>query len=387
MAAAFSARFVPAAPFAILRRWLSPPRLCSHPCADIVAQARNTLLHARVMRTHASNATEKAVKSPFAPVVLPLAALIASLVRWWLQGSGNLYTALDKRLYVPDRDLGWRIADHHPIWLGLEVCAVIAAIAVGIAISGWLVRRIQSARPALAKALVVAAWLVGALTLIVPIAAFASGGGIEGARDTLPDNAGAGPVAEGISGSLDLPKGRYDVIAHSGSSITARVKAGGEAFDARFSGDIRGTFMGDPGNLRAPVSGKASVAAASVDTGVRPRSNSARDEYLQAAKYPRIEFRLDEMLAARAEAPNRVAFRAKGQLELIGNTHVVEVTGTLSKPDEAALARLGLSGAILLVQADFAIIIKETALAPDAGDFDGDRIPIHVSLVLRHAGD
>jgi len=29
-------------------------------------------------------------------------------------------------------------------------------------------------------------------------------------------------------------------------------------------------------------------------------------------------------------------------------------------------------------------VIKETALANDAGDFDGDRFPIHVSLVMRH---
>lgn len=340
------------------------------------------------MRSLASKATEKAVKSPFAPVVLPLVALVASLVRWGLQGSGNLYTTLDKRLYVPDRDLGWRIADHHPIWLGLEVCAIIAAIAVGIAIGGWLVRRIRSTRPTLAKTMLVAAWVVGALTPIVPIAAFASGGRIEGARDTLPDRTEqTAQVGEGISGSLDLPKGRYDVVVHSGSSITARVKAGGESFDARFSGDLRGTFLADPGNLEAPVGGRVTVSAASVDTGVRPRSNSARDQYLQAAKYPEIAFELDELVAAREEAPDRVAFRATGRLELIGKTHVVEVTGTLSKPDEAALARLGLTGAILLVQADFSIAIKDTALAPDAGDFDVDRIPIHVSLVLRHAGD
>lgn len=341
------------------------------------------------MHARGDKATERAVKSPFAPVVLPLAALIAAIVRWWLQGSGNVYTALDKRLYVPDPDLGWRIADHHPIWLGLEICAVIAAVAVGIAIAGWFVRRIRTTRPGVAKGLLVAAWGVGALTLVVPIAAFASGGGIEGARDTLPDSPAqrAGQVAEGISGSLELPGGRYEVVAHPGSSITARVTAGGEAFDARFSSDILGTFVGNPGDLRTPVTGEASVAAAAVDTGVTPRSNSARDDYLQAAKHPRITFVIDKLLAARAEAPSRVAYRATGRLELIGNTHAVEVTGTLSKPDEAALARLGLDGAILLVQAEFAIIIKDTALAPDAGDFDGDRIPIHVSLVLRHAGD
>ena len=144
------------------------------------------MLPPRRMRAASPRGSTEAVRSPFAPVVLPLAALIASLVRWWMQGSGNLYTALDKRLYVRDPDLGWRISDEHPIWLGLEVCAIIAAVVVGIAIGGFLIRRFRATKPRLAKAMWIAAWVAGAATLIVPIAAFASGGGIEGARDTLP---------------------------------------------------------------------------------------------------------------------------------------------------------------------------------------------------------
>lgn len=323
------------------------------------------------------------MRSPFAPVILPLAALIASLVRWWLQGSQNLYTALDKRLYIPDPDLGWRIADEHPIWLGLEVCGIIAGIAVGCAVGGFLIRRFRGSRPRLANAMWIAAWTAGAATLIVPIAAFASGGGIEGARDTLPTASSTKPVGDGIAGALELPAGRYEVVAHEGTSITAKISAGGEAFDARFAGDVRGTWVGNPKDLAQPMTADASVGAASVDTGITPRSKSARDEYLQAAKHPRITFVLDKLLAASQTSPTQVAFRATGKIELIGKTHVVEVAGTLSKPD---VARLKLDGNVLLVQADFSISIKESALAPDAGDFDGDRIPIHVSLVLRHTG-
>jgi hypothetical protein len=66
---------------------------------------------------------------------------------------------------------------------------------------------------------------------------------------------------------------------------------------------------------------------------------------------------------------------------------VVLAKHTQQKPDAAALGRLGLTGPagdVLLLQADFAVTIKDTALAGDAKDFDGDRIPIHVSLVMRH---
>ena len=79
----------------------------------------------------------------------------------------------------------------------------------------------------------------------------------------------------------------------------------------------------------------------------------------------------------------------------MGKTHAVEITGTLVTPEPrhsrgstaASLPRAGSAGDVLLVQADFALAIHETALAPAAGDFDGDRLPIHASLVLRRTGD
>ena len=95
------------------------------------------------------------------------------------------------------------------------------------------------------------------------------------------------------------------------------------------------------------------------------------------------------MLAANQAGPGAIRFRAHGTLSLIGKTHSIEVTGTMKKPDAAALERLhltGLGGDVLLVQAEFPVVIKETALAKDAGDFDGEQIPIQVSLVMRHTG-
>lgn len=320
----------------------------------------------------------------FAPIVLPLAALIASLVRWWMQGSGNLYTAVSKRLFVPDPDLGWKVAPEHPIWLGLEVCAIIAAVAIGLTVAALIVRRFERRRGRPLRLLRLAGWVVGAATLIVPIAAFVSGTGPANARDQLPA-AQAVAIETGIAGALAAPAGRYDVVTHQGSAVTAQLKAGGEAFDARF-GDVRGSWQGDPRQLGANVTAELSVDAASVDTGVGERSKHARESYLVADKFPRVTFTLGNVIAARQDGPERVAFRAAGTLGLIGKVHPVEITGTLSRPDAAGLARLGLTGDVLLITATFQVPIKDTALAPDAGDFDGDRIPILVSLVLRHTG-
>jgi polyisoprenoid-binding protein YceI len=332
-------------------------------------------------------ATRIGVKSPFLPVAAPLAALIASLVRWWLQGSNNLYTAIDKRFFVPDPDLGWRVSSAHPVWLGLEVCAVIAAIAVGIAIGGWMIRQRESKRAARATVLRAVAWVLGAVSLAAPIAAYASGSRPTGARDALPIELAKVPATNAIAGRLEAPSGRYEVVAHEGTSITAHLSAGGEAFDARFTGDVQGFWHGNPHDLNDPMSADVSVAAASIDTGVRDRSKHARTAYLEADTYPRIEVTLDRVLAAQPAGRDAVAFSAHGTLSLIGRKHSIEIAGTLVQPDDAARARLGLTGSILLVKATFSIAIKETALAADAGDFDGDLIPIAVSLVLRHTND
>lgn len=309
----------------------------------------------------------------FTPAAVAAVALVASVIRWFVQGSGNLYTALAKRFYVPDPDLGWRVSTQHPLWLGLEVCAVLLVIVVALVVGGVWIRR---------RGLRIAMWAIAVVTLAVPVAAFASGPGPLHGRDTLPPSA-AVLVEDGIEGALDAPAGRYTVVPHAGTSITAKLSAGGEAFDARFEHDITGSWQGDPHDLGAAMHAEISVAAAAVDTGIGERTKHAREGYLRAEQFPQITVTIDRAVAVRATRAGEVVFRAPATVHLMGKTHAALVTGSLVKPDAAALARLGLAGDVLLVQADLALAIHETALAPDAGDFDGDRLPIHVSLILR----
>ena len=319
------------------------------------------------------------LRSRLAPAVLIAVAIAASAVRWLIQDSHNLYTAVSKRFYVPDPDLGWRVSTQHPVWLGLEVIGVMLAIAVAILVAGAIVRR----RPRLSRVVVVGAWLAAVACVAVPVIAFASGPGPLGGQDNLPARA-AVAIEAGIAGKLDAPAGAYTVVKHEGTAVTAHLSAGGESFDARFA-DVSGRWQGDPRDLGGESRGAVSVAAASVDTGVGERSKHARDKYLDADKYPQISVDIDRVEAVRQISPGEIAFRAKGSVHLMGRTHVVDIVGTLARPDAAALQRLGLAGEVLLVQADFFLLIAETALAPDAHDFDGDRFPIHVSLVLRRS--
>jgi polyisoprenoid-binding protein YceI len=328
---------------------------------------------------------ERITRSSWAPVVLAAGALIASLARWYVQGSHNLYTAVVKRFYVPDPDLGWRVSTQHPIWLGLDACALIAVLALVTAGVAFVIRRREPARGEPMTSLRVACWVAALICLAVPSASFASGPGPLHGRDTLPVSA-AVLLETGIAGSLDAPEGSYAVVKHAGTSITAHLQAGGEAFDARFASDITGTWQGDPRDFAREMHVEVSVAAASVDTGIAERSKHARED-LRADEFPRITVTLDRVTAARQTGRQEIGFRAPGVVLFMGRSHAVEVTGTVQKPDAAALARLGLTGEVLLVQADFSLALGKTALAPHAHDFDGDRIPIHVSLVLRRRGD
>lgn len=309
-------------------------------------------------------------------------AIALAGVRWLIQGSGNVYTSLDKRFYVPDPDLGWRVSGEHPIWLGLEVIGIMLAIAGAIVVASFVIRRVERKRGTSWRWPRIVAWAVAPLPLVVPIAAFATGGAPDRAVDILPAGQTAAAPTEGFDGGLDLPAGTYH--ATTGSAITARISAGEETFDARFTGDITGTWEGTPGTLDRTSTASFSVAASSVDTGITLRSQHAREEYLHADKFPRIGFALDTIVAARRDAPDAIAFRARGHLDLLGAPVPVEVTGMARALDAAGATRLGLPAGArgLVVRADTAISIKATPLVADADSFDADRVPIHVDLIL-----
>jgi polyisoprenoid-binding protein YceI len=323
------------------------------------------------------------MRTPLWATAPAAAALLAAVTRWLVQGSGNVYTATQKRFYVPDPDLGWRVASGGPFWIGLELIAVIGAIAVGVTIAAIVVGRLEQRRGSIRWARV-GLWAIAAVTLAAPAWAFASGLGPSRGREALPEGATAAAPTAGFEGSLDVPAGRYEVVAHAGSAITARVEAGEERFEARFARGISGAWTADPHDLTRAGEAEISVEAAGIDTGIALRSEHARDEYLHVDRFPRITLRLGALVATRQDGPRQVAFRSAGTLAIMGEDVPVEITGNLRATDEAARVRLGLpaDAAAVLVDADLAITVSGTPLRADRDSFDTDRIPIHVSLVL-----
>jgi polyisoprenoid-binding protein YceI len=324
------------------------------------------------------------MRSPIWAATAGVVALAAALARWLLQGSGNVYTATTKRFYVPDPDLGWRVADGGPVWIGLEAIALIAAVVAGVAFAGWLLGRWERRRSRRAATLRVALWIAATAPLALPAWAFSSGLGPARGVEQLPAGATAAAPTAGIEGALELPAGRYEIVPHAGTSVTARVSAGKETFEARFGKGITGNWTAAPGDLTQPTTAEIQLDPTTVDTGIALRSQHAREDYLQAATYPRITLRLGRLIAARQDGPAQIAFRAEGTIDFLGEPIVAEITGNLRAPDAAGRQRLGFApgDAVALVDADLAVTVGGTRLRGDADSFDSDRIPIHVSLVL-----
>ncbi len=326
------------------------------------------------------------MRSALVSVVLllgPFVAIATGLARWLMQGQKNLYTMMHTRYYAPDPDLGWRVVTDGPPRLGLEVLGVVATWAVGVVAIALLVERwarLARWRRPLRAGLLVAS----ALPLAVPAWAFSRGWLPAGAQVTAPKGVVEPPAGTVDGGLPGLPAGTWTVVPHAGTSVTATVDAGGEDFEARFR-RVDGWWRGAPADVRQPTSAELSVPAADVDTGIDMRSKHAREDYLQAERFPRITFALKRVVGATQAARDTVAFRAEGELGFIGRTHPVAVTGTLRAPDAAARGRLGFApdAPVLLVEAALEIRIADTELAPDRGDFGKDTIAIRVNLVLQ----
>lgn len=326
--------------------------------------------------------TDRSPRSPYWALALPGLALAASVARWLMQGSGNVYTTSAKRFYLPDPDLGWRIAPESPFWLGLDMIAVVAVFTASLGVVAWFVTQRERTQGQPWKPARIALWVMAVVPLAVPLWAFSGGLAPANAREDLPPGV-IGPPPGGFEGSLaGLPAGTYELVPKSDSSITARIKAGGEEFDTRFSGNLAATVAFDPSDLGGAIAARVRVDTASVDTGVTMRSeHAASHDYLDAERFPEIALEIDKLTSSRqGTSPGELVFWADGALTLMGKRITVPVQGTVRALDEAGRQRIGSTKPAMVVTADFTLMVAETPLSPK--DFERDRIPIQAVLIL-----
>lgn len=324
--------------------------------------------------------------APFlAPALIGLAAGL-TLIRWLVQGSGNLYSQPAKRLYVPDPDLEWRLLVDGPPWLGLDAVAALAGLGVAALIAALLVRRRERRRSE-------TYWpwrillAIGLASLALPVWAFARGLGPDGSQEALPGELVEAP-GDGVTGELaGLPAGTYQVLQHPGSVVSAGLHAGGEEFEARFAGGVRGSVRLDPGDLTQPLSAVVEVGTASIDTGIDLRNEHARKD-LDVTRHPVLRFELRRLLGAGQQGPQAVTFHATGEVAMMGRRQPIDVTGVLKAVDGPGRARLGLPAdrAVMVAQASFQVLLDRTPIGDNGGTFTENRVPVKATLVLQQPG-
>jgi len=319
-------------------------------------------------------------------------------LRWVLQGSADgviVYSDIARSFWIPSPTLGWEETKERWVWLGLDGLGLVVGLLVGALTMHLLARRHAKAAASGAPGLGQRAWLgktlrglafagaaVSLLAPVLPVWAFVSGLPPESAKRLLPSN--VAPVASAEVGAevevLVATAGAWTVADVPANLLVARITAGGETFDGKFTG-ASGTVELVPGELPRS-SATFQVKATSVDTGVELRNKHARD-YLEADKFPELKLVVPKLARAEGRGARR-EFSTLGRLEMMGRVIDVELTGTIAVLDAAQRKELGVAaGEALLVSASFQLPISKTAL--DRRDYDTDALTLNGRFVLTKA--
>lgn len=312
-------------------------------------------------------------------------------LRWLLQGGDVVWTDTGRSFWVPDPLQGWVETTDRWVWLGLEGLGAVFGVVVGTL--AMLLAARKASNPIITKAATVASRLGAVVAMaapILPVWAFLSGSPPAGAERLLPLHVAAQPAGQGgaaaapgaVAGPVpgfEVSAGTWEVLGSRANLLAARVAAGGETFDAKFS-PLSGEVTLVPDEL-AKSRARFSVPATSVDTGV-PLRNTHAQGYLSAETHKDIALTIESLATVgRGERAEVRAFTSEGRLDFMGGSLRVPVTGTLTVLTEAERKELGVEAAqAILVTASFVLPVLETAL--DRSNFDTDTIPLTARLVI-----
>lgn len=343
----------------------------------------------RVMQTQSSSSPSSTSSPPRHRAIRNLGFGIGFVgaalwtVRYIVQGTQTVWTDNARTFYTKDSNLGFRPTDDAWAWLGLDGLGVIAAVIIGVAALRFLVS--GKGETAGFRRVVGTLVTIGSVILfaapVLPVIAFVSGMPPEGAIAVLPGAeagpavvAGAGPVSVAAPGGRYVPAG--DESLHL---VAAQITAGGETFDARFSG-LGGHLDLVPTDLAASKA-RISVAAGTVKTGVPLRDKHAL-EYLKGLEFKEIAVDITTISAV-VSAPTPGEFSWSGEVDVAFMGRVLKrpASGRVRVLDPTARSELKISDATaILVEVTFVILIADTEL--DRPSFDSGEITITARSVL-----
>ncbi len=309
---------------------------------------------------------------------LGLAGLGAWGARWALQGGSIVYTDVSRSFWVADPTLGWVETADRWVWLGLDGFLVLAAVVIGAIGMAWFGHRGRgSTVETAARVLSRLGALLAAAGPALPVWAFISGMPPEGAERLMPDVAASKPSAETVS-PLPIPGGRWKVVDNASNLLVARIAAGGETFDGKFS-PLSGEANLDPNDLKTATA-RFEVPADSISTGVALRDNHAKG-YLGVETHKKVGLSMTGFNSVSTTAPDARALKGSAKVEIMGKTLDVPLEGSIAVLDDAARSRLGVQEkSAILVGASFKLGITATGL--NRANFDADDITLNARFVM-----
>ncbi len=152
---------------------------------------------------------------------------------------------------------------------------------------------------------------------------------------------------------------------------------------------IQGSVSFDPTNVSKTITGEIIVEIKSMMTGISRRDEHMQGEnWLDAAKYPTISFKLKELQNVKTSDSNQIHATAVGDFTLHGITKSIEVPVTLVYMEESEKTKSRAPGDLLQLRTKFTIKLSDYgvgSMMKIIGSKVGENIDIEMNIVGSNA--
>lgn len=152
---------------------------------------------------------------------------------------------------------------------------------------------------------------------------------------------------------------------------------------------IQGSVSFDPSNVSKTITGEINVEVKSMMTGISRRDEHMQSEnWLDAAKYPTITFKLKELQNVKTSDSNQIQATAVGDFTLHGITKSIEVPVTLVYMEESEKTKSRAPGDLLQLRTKFTIKLTDYgvgSMMKIIGSKVGENIDIEMNIVGSNA--
>ncbi len=152
---------------------------------------------------------------------------------------------------------------------------------------------------------------------------------------------------------------------------------------------IQGSVSFDPTNVSKTITGEIIVEIKSMMTGISRRDEHMQGEnWLDAAKYPTISFKLKELQNVKTSDSNQIHATAVGDFTLHGITKRIEAPVTLVYMEESEKTKSRAPGDLLQLRTKFTIKLSDYgvgSMMKIIGSKVGENIDIEMNIVGSNA--